>query len=85
MKAERQTWQQTNGGQSSGQNGDVIAELRALKQQMAEMHSTSHQFDLSFDEALSRLEGRIGRVETKVASAPAMASQPEEVQRVGLR
>jgi len=85
MKAERQMWQQTNGGQNSGQNGDVVAELRALKQQRAEMHSTSHQFDISFDEALSRLEGRIGRVEAKVAPAPVAASQAEETQRVGLR
>ena len=50
------------------QDGQVLAELKAMKQQMAEMHSTSHQFDLSFDEALNRLEGRVGRLETKTAT-----------------
>jgi len=32
-----------------------------------QMQSTSHSFDLSFDEALNRLEGRINRLETKSA------------------
>ena len=58
------------------QDGAVLAELKALKQQMAEMHSTSHQFDLSFDEALSRMEGRVSRLETK--SAATVASTPAE-------
>lgn len=39
-----------------------------MRQQMAEMHSTSHGFDISFDEALSRLEGRVGRLETSSAA-----------------
>ncbi len=53
LKAER-------GGQQTDalpQDSSVIAELKALKQQISEMHSTSHQFDISFDEALS-LAGR---------------------------
>ena len=49
------------------QNDPVLAELKVLKQQMAEMHGTSHQFDISFDEALSRMEGRVSRLETKSA------------------
>lgn len=45
----------------------VLAELKAVRQQMEQMQSTSHQFDISFDEALNRLEGRINRLETKSA------------------
>ena len=55
-----------------------------MRQQMEQMQSTSHAFDLSFDEALSRLEQRVGRVETKVAAAPT-ATPTEQAQRVGLR
>jgi len=58
----------------TAQDAAVLAELKALKQQMAEMHSTSHQFDISFDEALSRMEGRVGRLETKSAASVANAS-----------
>lgn len=62
----------------------VLAELKAMRQQMEQMQSTSHGFDLSFDAALSRLEERVSRVETRGA-APAAPPQSEEVQRVGLR
>ncbi len=64
MRAERQLWQQP------GQQSDtaVLAELKAMQQQIAEMQSTSHQFDLSFDEALNRLESRVSRIETKAAA-----------------
>jgi len=62
-----------------------LAEMKAMRQQMEQMQSTSHGFDLSFDEALSRLEQRVSRVETKVAAVPVVASPSEEVQRVGLR
>lgn len=58
--------------------GAVLAEMKAMRQQMAEMHSTSHEFDIAFDGALSRLESRVGRLETKsaasVANAPAEAT-----------
>ena len=62
----------------------VLAELKAMRQQIEQMQSTSHQFDLSFDAALSRLEERVSRVETRGAALAAIP-QPEEVQRVGLR
>ena len=62
----------------------VLLELKAMRQQMEQMQSTSHQFDISFDEALSRLEGRVNRLETKVA-ASATPIATEETQRVGLR
>ena len=62
----------------------VLAEMKAMRQQMDQMQSTSHQFDLSFDEALNRLEGRISRVETKVAVTPVIAASSEDIrQRLG--
>ena len=66
------------------QNDAVLAELQALKRQIGEMQSTSHQFDISFDAALSRLEERVNRVENKVATPAPTISQTEEVQRVGM-
>jgi hypothetical protein len=60
--------------QKSGANAPsdaVLAELKILTQQMAEMQTTSHQFDLSFDAALDRLESRVGRLETKAAATTA--------------
>jgi len=54
----------------------VLAEIQALRQQIQEMQSTGHQFDLSFDEALTRLEQRVGGLERK-AAAPVVMSQPE--------
>ncbi len=65
------------------QEGAVLAELKALKQQMAEMHSTSHQFDLSFDETLSRMEGRVGRLETKSAASASVATETPNTLRNG--
>jgi len=81
MRAEREIMQQS----FAPRGESTSAELQALKQQVSEMQSTSHQFDISFDAALSRLEERIGRVETRVAAVPTMASQPEEAQPLGLR
>lgn len=81
MRVEREIMQQ-----SFAPRGETAsAEVQALKQQVSEMQNTGHQFDISFDSALSRLEERISRVETKVAAAPVSASSSEEVQRVGLR
>lgn len=64
----------------------VLAELKAMQQQMAEMQSTGHQFDISFDAALSRLEERVSRVETRAALARPSQGLPQEesVQRNGL-
>ena len=81
IKAEAQARQMTNAPLPDDR---VLAELKSLKQQIAEMQSTSHQFDISFDEALSRLEGRVGHLEAKNA-APKPQTVAEETQRVGLR
>ncbi len=57
--------------------GKILAEMKAMRQQMEQMQSTNHQFDLSFDEALNRLEGRISRLETKpVVSTTTSADSP---------
>ena len=60
----------------------LLQEMQALRRQMAEMQSTSHQFDLAFDAALSRLEERISRVESRSVSAPVYS--PGESQRIKL-
>lgn len=73
IKAEAEA---SRGAAAPMPNDTLLAELKALKQQMAEMHSTSHQFDISFDEALSRMEGRVGRLETR--SAASVTSTPAE-------
>jgi Tfp pilus assembly protein PilO len=80
MRAEREIMRQ-----SLSPRGETSTDLQELKQQISEMQSTSHQFDISFDAALSRLEERVSRVETKVAAAPMSAPQSEEVQGIGLR
>lgn len=56
-------------------DGSVTAELKALRQQIAEMQNTGHQFDISFDAALNRLESRVSRIETKSAATTGSASE----------
>ena len=55
----------------TGYGESVLEEVRALRLQMEQMQSTCHQFDLSFDAALTRLEERIHRVEMKQMSSAA--------------
>ena len=82
VRADREIMQQSLAPRGELSSTDV----QGLKQQISDMQNTSHQFDISFDAALSRLEDRISRVETKVAAAPQTPTpQTEEVQRVGLR
>lgn len=57
----------------------VLSELRALRLQMEQMQSTCHQFDLSFDAALTRLEERVHRVEIKQAATVAAADDAPRV------
>ena len=80
MKAERQQWQQSSAPET---NTTVLAELKAMRQQMEQMQSTGHQFDISFDEALNRLEGRVGRLETKSAVGTATTTEPPNTLRNG--
>jgi hypothetical protein len=52
----------------SGGDSKVAEELRALKQQMAELRDTTTRYDISFDAALQRIESRVGHIESKVAT-----------------
>ena len=61
----------------------VLAELKALKHQVEQMQSTSHQFDISFDEALGRLDGRVGRLETKSAAGTSQTTDVPQTLRNG--
>ena len=47
------------------------------------MQSTGHQFDISFDEALNRIEGRVNRLETKSAVATAQTAETPTTLRNG--
>lgn len=80
MRVERQLMQPFWPQPVAPQDPSVLAELRALKQQINEMQSTCHQFDISFDAALSRLESRIERLETRqAATAVTVDSSPQQV------
>ncbi len=70
---------------ASGSKRDdaLLAELRGLKQQISEMQSTSHQFDLAFDAALERMEQRIAFLETKSISVSAGAADAPTIVRNG--
>lgn len=47
-------------------SAEVRAELGALRDQIELLRDTTSKFDLSFDAALTRLEGRMDSVETRV-------------------
>lgn len=65
------------------QDSAVLAELRGLKQQISEMQSTAHQFDLAFDAALERMEQRVAHLETKSISMSAGAADTPTILRNG--
>jgi hypothetical protein len=66
---------------ANGRDDAVLAELKALRGQVQEIQSTGHQFDISFDATLTRLEERVNRLETKSAAATA---NDETRQRIGV-
>jgi len=68
-----------------GKNEDVTRQIEALRVEVVALRDTSTQFDMSLEHSVERLEERVGRMETKAAAAPLAPSQPEAVQRVGLR
>ncbi|MGI4789970.1 MAG: hypothetical protein ACRYFS_14105 [Janthinobacterium lividum] len=80
IKAEAQARQMTAAPES---DSNVVAELKALQRQMAEMAGTSHQFDISFDAALERMEGRVNRLETKSAAGSAVTTENTQTLRNG--
>jgi hypothetical protein len=46
---------------------NVVAELKALREEVMNLRETTTRFDMSFDAALSRLEGRVDSIETQQA------------------
>ena len=64
-------------------NNPVLAELKALKHQINEMQNTSHQFDISFDASLTRLEQRVNHLETKIVSPVSATTDAPNVLRNG--
>jgi hypothetical protein len=66
-----------------GQSEQVAQQLQALRAEVATLRDTSHQFDVSFDEAITRLEQRVGRVETKTAPPIAPVNDTSNILRNG--
>ena len=54
-----------------GGSGDsrVMEAVEELRREVAELRDTSTRYDVSFDSALQRLEGRIGGLERRVGPA----------------
>ena len=54
-----------------GADDSTLAEMRALKEQIAELRDTTTRYDMSFDAALQRIESRVSHVEGRVNSLEA--------------
>lgn len=48
---------------------NVEAELQALRNEVAALRDTTTRFDMSFDAAITQLENRVDRVETRQTGA----------------
>ncbi len=46
----------------------VLDELKALREQIAELRESTTRYDVSFDTALQRIEGRMSAVEQRVSA-----------------
>lgn len=51
-----------------GTNDQISSELKEIRAAVAELRETTTRYDLSFDTALQRLEGRMSAVENRVAN-----------------
>jgi hypothetical protein len=49
-------------------DANLLAELQAMKAQIAELRDTTTRYDMSFDSALQRIESRAGHLETRVST-----------------
>jgi hypothetical protein len=65
-------------------DGSVMAEVAALRAELASLRDTSTQYDISIEHTMQRIEQRVGRLETKSAVVPVKAPE-EEPQRLGTR
>ncbi len=54
--------------QGNKTSDSVIEEIRDLKRQITELRDTTTRYDMSFDTALQRLEGRMNAMEQKQSS-----------------
>lgn len=54
---------------------NLAARLAYLEQELAVLRDTTTQFDMSFDAALDRLEGRVNRVESRPADTSVSAAR----------
>lgn len=51
------------------QSRDVLDAIAALRQEVADLRDTTTKYDLSFDTALQRLEGRVTQLEGRLQAA----------------
>jgi hypothetical protein len=60
-----------------GKNVDanVLAEIKSLREQMAEMRDTTTRYDMSFDAALQRIESRVGHLEGRMSAVESTQTQ----------
>ena len=58
----------------AGVSENVANELREIKAQVADLRETTTRYDLSFDTALQRLEGRVGTIEGRLNKVEAGAA-----------
>lgn len=61
-----------------GTNDETARQIAALRAEVAALRDTSTQFDMSLENAVHRLEGRVDRMETKAAVQT--SSTPEQQQ-----
>ena len=54
--------------QGNAASDSVVDEIRDLKRQIAELRDTTTRYDMSFDTALQRLEGRMNAMEQRQSS-----------------
>jgi hypothetical protein len=57
--------------QGNVEDAGLVAEIKALREQMAELRDTTTRYDMSFDAALQRIESRVGHLEGQVRSIEA--------------
>jgi hypothetical protein len=55
---------------------EIIRQLDALRQEIAQLRDTSTQFDLSHNNALERLEQRVSSLETKGVATASIVGEP---------
>lgn len=69
-------------GASAAASNQVLHELRALREEVAQLRQQNMDVILSFDSGISRLTGRLDRVEERTLPAP--QAEQEQTHTVGL-